>query len=239
MADAKCPTGRAFDDERVKPAETGLTVDRTCGIILAAGLSTRMDRPKALLTLGGIPLVEHAVRSFWAAGVRDVTVVIGYRAGELVPILERLEVTMVLNPRYHEGMLSSVKAGVARLAPAVLAFYVLPVDCPVIRQETIRSLAHVIGDRLVAYPCYTGRRGHPPLIRAGLIPHILAWNQPGGLAAALRVQGGAAASIETADPGVVMDIDTPDDYAACVDAYEREHGQAAVKPERATAARVT
>ncbi len=216
-----------------------LTPDQTCAIVLAAGMSTRMGKPKALLTLGGVPLVEHAVRSFWAAGVRAVTVIVGHRAGEITPILERLGVTMVLNHRYHEGMLSSVKAGVGRLPPAVQAFYVLPVDCPVIRQETIRSLAGTIGDSLVAYPCYAGRRGHPPLIHAGLAPHILAWNQPGGLAAALQAHGGAAASIETQDPGVVMDIDTPDDYAACLDAYEQKHGRGAAKPRRATAAHVT
>ena len=183
-------------------------------IILAAGLSSRMRRFKPLLSLGDETVIERTCSLFRRAGIHDIRVVTGHRAVELAPLLKMLDVRPVANPNYREGMFSSVTAGVATVGPEAEAFFVLPVDVPLVRSATVRRLvaAFYAGSGDIVYPCFRGERGHPPLIRAGLAEKILLWNGNDGLKGALAQWEQQACDIEVADSHILTDMDTPAEY---------------------------
>ena len=105
---------------------------RIAAIVLAAGYSSRMGEFKPLLPIGDTTILERVVTTFREADIRDIRVVIGHRSAELLPLVERLQVRPVLNERYNEGMFSSVIAAVSSLEENIEAFFLLPVDIPLV-----------------------------------------------------------------------------------------------------------
>lgn len=191
-------------------------------IVLAGGLSTRMNSFKPLLALGESTVTGHVVDTFSSAGA-DVLLVVGHRRDEIKASIKKQDITVVDNPAYRQGMFSSIRAGVRRLPPAYQAFFVLPVDIPLVRPATIRRLmeAAILNPHNIIYPVFGGRRGHPPLIPAGLAPAILGWEKGGGLKAVLSEHEKLALEIQVADGGVLFDIDTPDDYRRLLERFSR------------------
>ncbi|NPV92492.1 MAG: NTP transferase domain-containing protein [Firmicutes bacterium] len=186
----------------------------TAAVILGAGFSSRMGWFKPLLPLGKCTVIERAIGCFLAAGVEDVLVVVGYRADEVVPVVTSLGIPAVANPRYEQGMLSSVLAGVSGLGPEVDSFFLLPGDMPLVRPETVRALmtAYRGGGFGVVYPVYRGERGHPPLISTRYKDEIFTGNYPGGLREFLSTHEDEALDLEVEDGGVVFDLDLAGDY---------------------------
>lgn len=183
-------------------------------LILSAGFSSRMGSFKPLLPLGGITVLERSVSLFRSAGVDDIRVVTGHRSAELEPLLKRLGVRTILNIRYREGMFSSVIAGTETLGADVDSFFILPVDLPLIRPVTIRWLLRerALTESDVLYPCFQGRRGHPPLISGKLAGSIASWSGVDGLRGALAQWEGRAREIEVPDEHILNDMDTPESY---------------------------
>ncbi|QQE80595.1 NTP transferase domain-containing protein [Alicyclobacillus sp. SO9] len=200
--------------------EVGMNeVDRalpgTAAIILAAGFSSRMGAFKPLLRLGQSTAVERSVRGFLNAGVNNVTVVVGHRYEEMVQVVQFLGALMVVNSQYREGMFSSVQAGVTSLRSDVQAFFLLPVDCPVVQSSTIRQLyaAYQGSGKDIAYPVFRGQRGHPPLISTCLSSEILESKASSdGLRGVLRQHEAAAVDVSVEDHGILIDMDVPSDY---------------------------
>jgi molybdenum cofactor cytidylyltransferase len=190
-------------------------------LVLAAGRSSRMGAFKPLLPLGEATVLERAIRAFRGAGIDEVYVVIGYRAEELLPIVERLEAKPIRNERYEEGMFSSVLAGLRALANSSEAFFLLPVDTPLVEPSSIGAMLRTREESgaAVVYPVFRGRRGHPPLVSRSCYPDILSFGGQGGLRAALRRFDASAAEVELHDAGIVLDIDTPGDYEALKDYF--------------------
>lgn len=188
--------------------------DLLAAIIVAAGYSFRMKSFKPLLALNGSTVLEQAVYSFQNSGIQDIRVVVGHRASELLPVLERLGVQAIFNPNFSEGMFSSVRAGVKSLSPEVLCFFLLPVDNPIVNKKTLEMLqnAFFASEYGIIYPTYLGTRGHPPLISKGYVKEVQAWDQPGGMRALLEKYDYDALDVEVVDPGILLDMDTPDDY---------------------------
>lgn len=183
-------------------------------LILCAGRSSRMGAFKPILPLGGETLIERVIRLFREAGIADVTVVLGHRAGCVLPLLERLGVRPVLNDRYDEGMFSSLRVGVGSLDRNRRAFFLLPVDIPFVKPETLLSLMDAFreGEIDVCRPSFRGRYGHPPLIASTLIPAIEEFDGTGGLRVLLARYQRRTAEVAVEDPGVLLDVDTRDDY---------------------------
>lgn len=184
-------------------------------LILAAGFSSRMGNLKALLPLGPSTLLEQAVHRFGAAGIDDIRVVLGHRAEEMAPILRRIGIRTLLNPHYQRGMLSSVLTGVESLESGVEAFFVLPVDIPLVKPASIELLLDVFREQrpAVVYPRLDGLRGHPPLISTACLAEPPAWDHPGGLKAFLDRFEGEALDVDVVDEGILLDCDTPAEYA--------------------------
>lgn len=181
-------------------------------LVLAAGYSSRMGEFKPLLRIGSSLAIERTIDVFLAGGVPDVTVVTGYRAKDLRPILGRKGVREVFNPCFDQGMFSSLVAGVRSLSPEIAACFVLPADIPLVLPRTIRSLARAFGKRPapVLYPVFRQRRGHPPLIRRDVLNATAGANPADGLRGFLS-QWGEARQIAVLDSGIHLDMDTPAD----------------------------
>ncbi|NWG76551.1 MAG: nucleotidyltransferase family protein [Rubrivivax sp.] len=187
-------------------------------IVLAAGRSSRMGAFKPLLPFGEGTVIERVLSMCAEAEVGAIRVVVGWNAERLIPLLEGRGVPWVRNAKFAEGMYSSLQLGVKGLPDDVEAFFVLPGDMPLVRAETFRRLAAVWGpgQARVLYPCFAGRRGHPPLIAASLIPAILGEAPAGGLRELLACHATEAHDVDCDDPGMLVDIDTPKDYEKAV-----------------------
>lgn len=188
--------------------------DSLAAIIVAAGYSFRMKQFKPLLALGECTVLEKAVYSFQNAGIKDIRVVVGHRANELLPVLETLGVRAIVNPNFPEGMFSSVIAGAQSLEPEVSGFFLLPVDNPIIIPETIEKLCNTFfsSESGLIYPTYQGMRGHPPLISNHYVKRVLNWDKPGGMRSLLEQYEYDVTEVEVVDPGILLDMDTPEDY---------------------------
>ncbi len=187
-------------------------------LILCAGRSSRMGAFKPLLPLGAETLLERVIRLFHEAGIADVTAVLGHRAECAMPVLQRHGVRPALNDRYDEGMFSSVKAGVGMLDRSRRAFFLLPVDIPLVRLETLKALMDGFreGTADICRPCFRGRHGHPPLISSTLIPVVAEFDGTGGLRALLARYRGCTADVAVEDPGILLDLDRHDDYERAI-----------------------
>jgi putative nucleotidyltransferase with HDIG domain len=197
-----------------------IDTDSIAAIVLAAGYSARMGDFKPLLKLGGFTAIEHSVRCFLKAGIGDVRVVTGYRASEVAEAVKSLDVSLVYNPSFAGGMYSSVQAGIRSLGPRVRAFFILPADHPLIKTATVQKLLacfHSSGGQGIFYPVFNGRRGHPPLISTRYVDDILNGSNPDGLQGLLNRFEDRAVDVEVADDGVLLDMDTPEDYQTLLD----------------------
>lgn len=199
--------------------------DRLAALVLAAGCSSRAPGFKPLLPLGGSTVIENTIASLRRAGIDNITVVAGHRAADLLPVLDRIAVRVVVNDGYCDGMFSSVVVGAESLPADIAAFFLLPADIPLVRSHTIRLLARAgrKGGTDVVYPVFQGRRGHPPLISARLIPAIMAWDGTVGLRGLLARYEQRAGEVAVVDEGILLDIDTADDYSHICDCHACRH----------------
>jgi molybdenum cofactor cytidylyltransferase len=195
---------------------------RDAAIVLAAGLSTRMKQFKPLLPLGDATITDHVIDTFLSAGA-DVFLVAGYRHDEIAAGIKKRYITIVYNPDYEKGMFSSIQAGVRHLKAKYPAFFINPVDIPLVRTSTVRRLTEAAEKNpgKIIYPVFGGKRGHPPLIPTELTGDILGWDKNGGLKAVLKTREKRAMEVPVADSFILCDIDTLEDYEALLERYKR------------------
>ena len=196
------------------------------GVVLAAGLSRRSGRYKMTLPLGDRTAIERTIEGM-LPHVARVVVVLGWQAERLRDLLAgRERIALVVNARYREGMFSSVRAGVAALRGP--SFFMLPGDQPLIGQDVYARLLATPG--AIVVPTCGGRRGHPVLFRDGPgIAHraaILAQPVDATLRDYVAAQG--SVPVEVGDEGILMDLDTPADYAALRAGWRARDGMGAV-----------
>jgi CTP:molybdopterin cytidylyltransferase MocA len=171
---------------------------------------------KPLLPLREHPAILRDIHTAISAGLSDIIVVTGHMHEEIESILSGNApvVRLIRNYRYEDGMFSSVCAGILALDERTDGFFLLPADCCVISAGTLSLLIREFkkaGADVVACPTYKGRRGHPPLIPAFCAGRIISYNGENGLEGFMSTQ--RTVELETDDPGVLMDMDTPEDYA--------------------------
>ncbi len=188
-------------------------MERLAAIVLAAGCSSRTQSFRPLLEIEGRTLLEHAVAVFRDVAVDDVSVVTGHNADAVEAMARRLEAHPVANSRYRQGVGSSIRAGVAALAPGVERFFLLPVDCALVRPETVGRLARAgaaLGADIVR-PAHGGATGYPALFNAGLREEILSGEPPGDLRVLFTGYAAPSARVDVDDPGVTFDADSAGD----------------------------
>lgn len=183
------------------------------GVVPAAGFSSRMGRFKPLVDLGGKTALARVVDCLRQAEVENVVVVGGHQAGKVRAEASRLGADFVFNREFASGMLTSIQAGVRALPTETEAFFILPVDIPLVRPLTLKALLHARkeSDAAVLCPVFQESPGHPPLISRELIPAILAYDGPNGLGGLFDSLGDRARGIGVWDRNILLDMDRPKD----------------------------
>lgn len=173
-----------------------------------------MGATKALLRLNGRSALERVAETFHAAGVNDVVVVVGHDAEHVAAEAKRLGIRVTPNHEYRQGMFTSVQVGVRALASRVDAFFLLPVDCPLVAAETITLLIDclVTEEHEAVHPTCLGRRGHPPLMAARLRESLAATVTESNLRDFLRAHVSREYDLETNDLCILLDMDTASDH---------------------------
>jgi len=186
------------------------------GLLLAAGMSTRMGTPKALLDWRGQPLVRYQVEQLRAAGCDPVVVVLGHEQERIAATLEGSGACIVDNPHYAEGRATSVRAGANAIPTTASAIVVLNVDQP--REAAlIRALLEALHESgaAIATPAYAGRHGHPVVFAGWLLDEIAAVDEASeGLRAVVRRHQHERLILPWPDAAVTLDLND-------LDAYER------------------
>jgi molybdenum cofactor cytidylyltransferase len=191
-------------------------------IVLAAGRSSRMGRAKATLPLGGgDTFLSRIVRTFLAAGVDDVVVVVGHDGETIAQSLTAtgLRARFAVNPDYDRGQLSSLLAGLAVVdRPGVAAVLVTLVDVPLVSTETVRAVLERYRrtSAPIVRPSSGTRHGHPLLIDRSLFADLRASDSSAGAKPVVRAHASAAGDVEIADEGAFADIDTEEEYRRLV-----------------------
>jgi molybdenum cofactor cytidylyltransferase len=211
------PHAKLEHEERITRKEEGRGM-KIAGAVLAAGLSTRMGRPKALLPAGErMTFVSRLVTTLLAAGVDDVLVVV--RSGD--DMVRRELETRGLAPRARlvpnaladTGQLSSVQAAV-RVARETESegLLIVPVDVPLVTRASVHRLLDTFesSGAPVARASHGGRHGHPVIFARALFDELLHADPAIGARAVVRAH--ATVDVEVDDPGAVEDVDTLEDY---------------------------
>lgn len=180
-------------------------------VIAAAGLSARMRDFKPLLCLGSSTVIRHTIDTLRGAGAENILVVTGYQSAVLERHLFDSGVMFLKNERFAQtDMLTSLQLGLAALPAGTEQVFVTPADVPLVARETLERMLGV--EAQVVRPLYQGKGGHPLLLRADAVERVLDWRGPGGLKGLLSTGALEVVPVETGDPGVLMDADTPEDY---------------------------
>jgi molybdenum cofactor cytidylyltransferase len=188
---------------------------------MAAGVSTRMGRPKPLLTWHGVTLLEYQVGALVEGGADEVVVVLGHGAEDLTAYVKGESVRYVVNADYRQGKTTSIKAGVGSIDPEAEAVLLLAVDQP--RTAQIISVvvqAHREGHRLITSPRYHGRGGHPLIFAASLRGELEAiTEEKQGIREVLEAHRHQVVQVELDDPMVRLDLNTPEAYEEAKQLY--------------------
>lgn len=193
------------------------------GLILAAGASSRMGRPKALLALapGGEPFVARIARTLAGAGVDPVVIV---TRAELAGAIRAAapHAGVVVNPHPERGQLSSLLAGLETLGEEVEGVLVALVDVPSVRRETVARLLEAWrrSRAPLVRPACGGRYGHPVIFGVPLLEALRGADLDEGARPVVRRFTPQAVTVEVDDPAVLLDVDTPSEYERLVDGEE-------------------
>ncbi|HAP31445.1 MAG TPA: molybdenum cofactor cytidylyltransferase, partial [Firmicutes bacterium] len=190
-------------------------------VIMAAGIGARMGQEKGLdkllLPLGGKTILEHVVdNALQAEAVREIILVTRPRAKKTVKeLLRGKNVQLVTNPRYREGMASSLQAGLAAVHPAAQAALFALGDQPFVTPFVYDALigSYEKNWSILAAPLYRGKRGNPVLLDRRVWPLLMEMQgDMGGRELFSRVAAAHISLLELETAGVLQDIDTPEDY---------------------------
>ncbi len=183
------------------------------GIILAAGASSRMGSPKALLDYRGETFIQRLVRVL-SAVCDPVIVVLGYHADALRPAVPNA--TIVVNPAPERGQLSSLQTGLAALPPDAEGFLFTPVDSPAVEVATIERLAAEFQRRnpktLLVIPRFKAQRGHPVFAARAIADELSALPPTGQARDVIHGHVSDTLYIDVDDPGILIDVDDREAY---------------------------
>lgn len=182
-------------------------------LILAAGLSRRMGRPKTWVDIGGRPAIERIVSSCRAAGMDRICIVAGSDHPEISARLELDAADVVHNPEPERGQTLSIRLGVERVGEVDLCLF--PVDHAFVRLETVDELCRSFRERAeeieIVVPSCEGRRGHPAFFSARVAREFarLGENDPAHLV--VRRSSSRVDHHLVSDAAIYLDFDTPED----------------------------
>ena len=185
-----------------------------CAVVLAAGLSRRMGVQKLLLPFGGKTVIAHIVDQLLASTVDEVHVVMGHQAERISAELSGRVFSIVNNPNYKSGMLSSVRCGLQNLPEKCRAVMVALGDQPSITTGLIDQMLQSFAttEKSILVPLYKGKRGHPILFSMLYRDDILTQYDDIGLRGLLHSHPNDIHELAVSNSSVLCDMDYPEDY---------------------------
>jgi molybdenum cofactor cytidylyltransferase len=184
------------------------------GILLAAGFSERAPDFKPALDIFGMPLLARTIENM-ANFCEKIIVVGGHNFYKLSEVVREIpKVMLIKNENFELGMFSSVRCGIQQATAG--RFFILPGDQPVVAPDTFDKMLQY--DDEIVIPRYNGKKGHPVLFNSDLIPEILEYPDTEILRNYIHSKNVKIIDVE--DPGIGMDVDTPEDYQQVLKYYE-------------------
>ncbi len=198
---------------RKRPSQAGSEPDRVTAVVLAAGSSVRMGRPKPLVPVLGQLLLARVLGAIRASHVGETVVVLGSQAQRVRRAIDLRGATVVVNPEHEEGMGSSLRCGAAAASATSRGLLVVLGDQPFVDPATLNALIdrHAAGGGQIWIPTYEGVRGNPILLDRALVPEL---RQIGGDIGCRAIFPGHLDEIRefpVPDPGILIDVDTPEE----------------------------
>jgi CTP:molybdopterin cytidylyltransferase MocA len=187
------------------------------GVVLAAGQSSRMGSPKALLKIGPDYFLDRIIRSLRAVADGHTIVTIARNGLKNLADIDLSDCVLLTNTgSAAEGQIGSIRTAIRWLVnrPVEMAM-IWPVDHPGVLETTARSLVSAsLRSRFpIVVPLCRGRRGHPAVFSRAVFGELLSADADGGAQVVVRRDEARVLQLEVGDPGVLDDVDTPDDYA--------------------------
>ena len=194
------------------------------GVVPSSGASTRMGRDKGLLEVEGRTFLRRTVQALAEGGCDPVLVVVAHGEEALAEEAARTGAVVLLNPDPGEGPITSLRIALAALDGSVRGVAYLPVDHPMVRPETVRTLLEAarVGKAPLTIPLFESKRGHPAIFDRSLFLELLDPELEGGAKTVVHRHLPEALLVDVDDEGVVIDIDTPDAYEAVISGREED-----------------
>jgi molybdenum cofactor cytidylyltransferase len=182
-------------------------------IILSAGASSRMGRPKALLPYREGTFLEHLIQVTRHPRIGVTRVVLGAGADEIRTVAKLDASIVVVNQNWEQGQLSSICAGIKSLKNLETDGIILcPVDHPLVSAALVSDLVSQFysNDKLIVLPTYRGRRGHPAIFSKALYGDLLAAPADKGARSVVWAHAADVLEDPTDEEGVVLNLNDPD-----------------------------
>lgn len=198
-------------------------------IVLAAGTSQRMGRPKQLLPLGESTLLAHTLANVRRANVDEIILVLGFAAEEIRRRIPMGGIVTVMNPDYSHGMGTSIRTGLSAISPQAKGVLIMLGDQPFVRPATLNSLIeyHQRHCPQITIPMFKGFRGNPVLLDRSVFPEISNLQGDMGCRAIFGSHTENIHKLAVDDVGILLDVDTLVDFrrvAALLDFDEGANG---------------
>jgi molybdenum cofactor cytidylyltransferase len=184
-------------------------------IVLAAGLSKRMGKPKMLLPWGGKRVIEQVVDTLSHSGISEIIVVAGEFLMEMENLLANRNAKVVKNPYYSNGeMTASLQAGLSVLSGETTEVMVVLGDQPFLEETIVSNLMKTsqATTQSIVMPSVNHKRGHPWIIKKVLLQEIMEIRPPSTLRDFIRKHDAEIEYLVVTEDNVIRDMDTPEDY---------------------------
>ena len=199
---------------------------KVAGLLLAAGESTRMEAPKALLPWHGRTLLEHQVATLTSADISPIIVVLGHQPEKLEALIKKHPgVTCVYNPDFAQGKTTSIKAGLRALqaAPSPQPEWILLLNVDQPRSsDTIRQVIDLhqrsAQEHLITVPTHGGKGGHPVILSISLMEELMEISEENaGLKAVVSQHETDTLRVEMGVSEILLDLNTPEEYRKAIE----------------------
>lgn len=195
-------------------------MEKNIGVILAAGLSSRMNDFKPLLKIGNKVMIQHTLDAFINAGINKIYIVVGHKKERIIKEIDEECVEFVVNKDYQTNdMMASIQLALSQIENCN-KIIISPADIPLVNPETIQSLMNEEGQFIK--PVYKNKSGHPIVIDGNLKDHILNYSGEDGLRGFLKLSQIQVTKVNVDDFGIIYDADTPSDYKRILSLYHNK-----------------
>lgn len=189
----------------------------TAGVVLAAGMSTRLGRPKQLLEIKGRHLLEWVLDAALQSELKRVILVLGHESRTILQALGRTahhpDLQVVLNRKYREGLSHSLRAGLLKARETCPSVMFLLADQPMVSSKTIDYLLARFweSDKDICVPVHEGKRGNPTIFSSRLYSELMSVQGDVGARKIIEENPDRVLFVEIEDPLCFLDIDSEED----------------------------